>query len=175
MVNFEIWSRFSGYYTSVVVVLKRLGAPEPETPTFIAEKLERLQYALKSEEQWLELAYCEVTAREEWVRYFTATLQCAENGDWDTVIGYESRIPALPPRLPMRWTRKMPRAVRTSTSERVSWKRKRSASGAPPGVKRPASRRTETRDIDDRRERSRRQSRGWPWGNSVKVQFQNTN
>ena len=48
-VDFEIRSRFSGYYTSVVAVLRRLGAPEPETPTFIAEKLERLQDALKSE------------------------------------------------------------------------------------------------------------------------------
>ena len=49
--DFEIRSRFSGYYTSVVVVMWRLGAPEPETPTFIAEKLERLQDALKSKEK----------------------------------------------------------------------------------------------------------------------------
>ena len=63
--DFEIWSRFSGYYTSVVAVMRRLSAPEPETPTFIAEKLERLQDALKSEEKWLELARRELTAREE--------------------------------------------------------------------------------------------------------------
>ena len=65
LTDFEIWSRFSGYYTSIVAVMRRLGAPEPETPTFIAEKLERLQDALKSEERWLELARRELTAREE--------------------------------------------------------------------------------------------------------------
>ena len=102
------------------------------------EKLERLQDALKSEERWLESARRDVTAREERVRYFTVTLQCAENGDWDTVIGYQSRIRVLPPWPLTRLTRKIPRAVRTSTSERVSRKRKRSASHAPTGVKRPS-------------------------------------
>ena len=168
-VDFKFRSRFSGYYTSVVAVLRRLVAPEPETLTFIAGKLERLQDALKSEERWLESARREVTAREERVPYFTTTLQCAEDNDWDMVIGYESRILALPPRPPTCRARKIPRADRTSTLKRVSRKRKRSISRAPTGVKRPASRKTETKDdgVDDRRERSRRQSREWPRGNSV--------
>ena len=61
--EFEIRSRFAGYYTSVVTVMGRLGAPEPETPAFIAEKLERLLDALKSEEKWLELAGRKLTVR----------------------------------------------------------------------------------------------------------------
>ena len=48
--------------------------------------------------------------------------------------------------------RKVPRAVRTSTAERVSQKRKRSVSRAPSGVKRPALSRTETKGVKDRKE-----------------------
>ena len=68
--EFEIRSRFGGYYTSIIEIMGRLGAPEPETPAFIAEKIERLEDALKSEEKWLESACHELTTREERVRYF---------------------------------------------------------------------------------------------------------
>ena len=161
--------KLGGSETLVVAVMERLGAPEPETPAFIAEKIERLLDALKSEEKWLESAHHELTAREERVRYFETTLRVAKDSDWDAIIGYESRILALPPRPPMHRTRKLPRAVRTSTAERVSRKRERSASHAPPRVKRPASRRTGTRDVEERREpeRLRKQFRKWPRGNSV--------
>ena len=62
-----------------------------------------------------------------------------------------------------------PSPMTTYTSDRVSRKRKQSASCAPTGVKRPASGRTETGDINDRREteRSRRPQRDWPWRSLV--------
>ena len=127
----DLRSRFGGYYTTIAAVLVRLGAPEPAPPIFLLDKVERLQQALKTEEKWLESARREVTAREDRVKYFQTTLKQACAGEWDSVIGYESRVPALPPRPPTRRTRKVPRSVRTSTVERVSRKRKRMGSGLP--------------------------------------------
>ena len=75
----------------------------------------------------MESARRELALREEQVRYFETTLRLAKDGNWDAVIVHKSRIPALPPRPPTRRTRKLPSAVRTSTAERVSRKRKRSA------------------------------------------------
>ena len=95
-----IRTRFSGYYTTVATVLVRLRAPEPAAPVFLLDKVERLHQALKTEENWLESARCEVTAREDRVKYFQTTLKHACDGEWDSLIGLESRIPALPPRPP---------------------------------------------------------------------------
>ena len=131
----DIRSWFGGYFTTIAAVMGRLGVPEPETPPFLAEKIERLCDALKSMEKWLESARRELTARENRVKYFQTTLWLAKDRDWDAVVGYESQIPALPPQPPTRRTRKVPRAVRTSTAERVSWNRKRSISRTLSGVR----------------------------------------
>ena len=136
------------------------GAPAPIS---FLDKVERLQQAQKTEEKWLASASREVTAREDRVEYFQSTLEQACAGEWDSVFGYYFRIPSLPSRPPTCRIRKVPRSIRTSTADRVC-QRKRSASCAPIGVKRPASGRTETGDINDRREteHSRRPHRDWP-------------
>ena len=125
-------TKFSGYYTSTAAVLVRLGAPEPKHPIFFLDKIERLQQSLKMEEKRLAATRREVTAREDRIKYFRATLEQGCAGDWDAVIGYESRIPALPPQ-PTQRGKKVSRSVRTSTTNRVSRKRKLSASHAPTG------------------------------------------
>ena len=120
-----------------------------------------LRQALKSGEKWLESRNDREGGRGEVLPDHSEACLCWRMGLCDRL---RVQIPALPPRRPTRRTRKVPRSLRTSTAKRVSWKRKQSASCDPSGVKRPASCRTETRDVKDRKEqeRSRRQYREWP-------------
>ena len=107
----------------------------PSLPFFFLDKVEKVQKALEVEEKWLESACREVNGREVGIKYIRTTLD-------QVVIGFESRIPALPTRLPTRRMWKQPRLIRTNATDRDSRKRKRSSSCAPTGVKCPASTKT---------------------------------
>ena len=118
----------------------------------------------------MESARREIDVRELRTALFRTTLNQACSGNLDVLIGFETRVPALPPRPLTCRKRKQPRSTRTSGSDRrENRKQKRSSSRAPKGAKRSASR-TETGDVEDRSsrtERSRRPEREWPRSCSV--------
>ena len=162
-------SKFSGYFPSTSAVMVRLGAPEPKPPLFFLEKIEKVKKALEVEEKWLEAARCELKEREVRIDYLRTTLDQACSSDWDS-IGFKSRIPALPPQQPTRRIKEQPRLIWTNAANRDSRKWKWSSSHAPRGVKRPASSRMDTGDVEDRRETtelSRKPQREWPRSGSV--------
>ena len=101
-----------------------LGAPEPQPPLFFLEKIEKVKKALEVEEKWLEAACRQLNAREVRTDNLLTTLDQACAGDWDSVIRFKSRIPALPPRLPTCRTRTQPRLIQTNEADRDSGKQK---------------------------------------------------
>ena len=179
----EFRKKFGGLYTTIVAALERLGGPSMSTPEFLVEKVERIRVSLAEEEELLAIMEAEVAARKERVEVYRSALSSAECELWDDVIGFESRLPALPPRpsngRARRKTRPQPSSSAAPRGSGAT-KRKRSSSRAPvSGVKRPATGRTEAEDRrqeksrgEDRRsersrsanpsDRSRRPGRQWP-------------
>ena len=88
---------FLGHYHDVEAVLRRLGSVPINPPMFFLERIEKARADLDSEMKQLEIARQEVLAREEWTTFFQHILDQACTGDLEVLIGYNSRIPALPP------------------------------------------------------------------------------
>ena len=85
----------------------------------------------------------EADAREARVDVLRATLEKAENKDWEDLIGFETKLPPLPKRPVTKRARRVPIVPRPTTSG--AKKRKRSCSRPPvSGGQRPAVGRTNT-------------------------------
>ena len=91
--------KFGGLYVPVVAALERLGGSDRGTPAFIEEKLIKIRTDLKEEERLLTIMRAEVSAREARAEVLGSALDSADKRDWELVIGFESRLPRMPPRL----------------------------------------------------------------------------
>ena len=135
--------------------MERLGGSDFETPAFIEEKLAKLRATLKEEERLLSVMRAEVTAREARVEVLRSALESADKKDWELVIGFETRLPRLPPRPPVRRTRRKPKVEESSRDPERSRKRKRSSSCPPvSGGRRPAFGRAGAEDESQSRTRA---------------------
>ena len=65
---------------------------------FFLEKIQKAKQDLETEQRLLELARRKVSAREERATFLQDTLDRACKGDMEALIGFNSRIPALPSR-----------------------------------------------------------------------------
>ena len=107
--------------------------------------------------------------REERTAFLQRTLDQACSGDLEVLIGYNSRIPALPPRPARHRVKRQPLAAR-SDPDQSGRKRKQSLSCAPSagGAKWSAYGGPETSDVQEssRTDRSRNPQRAWPHSTS---------
>ena len=122
---------FLGHYHDVEGVMRRLGADPTPPPTLFLDKMKKVKEALELEQRLAELARYEVTAREEQVAFLQDTLDKSCTGDMEALIGYNSRIPALPSRPARKRAAKQVRKAQTA-ADRCGRKRKRSLSCALP-------------------------------------------
>ena len=118
-------SKFRGLYIPIVAAVERLGGSDFETPAFIEQKLAKIRSILKEEERLLSVMRAEVTAREARVEVLRSALESADKKDWELVIGFETRLPRLPPRPSVRRTRRKPKVDESSRDPEWSRKRKR--------------------------------------------------
>ena len=88
---------FLGHYHDVGTVLGRLGSAPIKPPFFFLERIEKAKGDLDAELKLLEVARREVAAREERTIFLQNVLDKACAGGLEVLIGYNSRIPALPP------------------------------------------------------------------------------
>ena len=124
---------FLGYYHTIEVVMVRLESTGINPPMFFLERIECVKQDLDAEEKLLEIARREVTAWEERSAFLPETLDQACSRELKVLVGYNTRIPALPPRPARRRTRRQPRAARPSRPDRrEARKGKQSSSPAPP-------------------------------------------
>ena len=125
--------------------LVRLGATDLPVPSFIQDKIAKARAALADEERLLGIMRREADAREVRVGVLRATLEKAENKDWEDLIGFETKLPPLPKRPVTKRARRVPLVPRPTTSG--AKKRKRSSSRPPvSGGQRPAFGRTNAAD-----------------------------
>ena len=101
--------KFGGLYVPMVAELERLGGSDRGFPAFIEEKLVKIRAALKEEERLLSIMRAEVTAREARAEVLHSALESADKREWESVIGFESRLSRLPPRPPVRQARRKPK------------------------------------------------------------------
>ena len=78
--------KFGGLYASVTSALLRLGATDLPVPSFIQDKIARARAVLADEERLLDIMRREADAREARVGVLRATLEKAENKDWEDLI-----------------------------------------------------------------------------------------
>ena len=116
-----------GWGNDVEAVLRRLGSVPIKAPLFFLERIEKAHADLDSEVKLLEVARREVAAMEEQTVFLQNVLDQACAGDLEALIGYNSRIPALPPRPARRHITRQPQAARANP-DRSGRKRKRSLS-----------------------------------------------
>ena len=137
----------------------RLGTLKHEILMFFLEKIDKVRRALE-EERWLTAIRLEVEARERSTYTPPWTRDAMRTGtrSLDSSPGFEtSDMPSKEQAVPI-------------PDQDKCQKRKRFASRAPKGVKRPASGRTETVDVEEKRElveQSRRPTREWVRSGSV--------
>ena len=98
-------SKFGVFFIPIVAAVERLGGSDFDTPAFIEEKLAKIREALKEEERLLNIMRAEVIAREARAAVLRSAQEYADNKDWEPVIGFETRLPRLPPRPSVRRTR----------------------------------------------------------------------
>ena len=152
--------------------MTRLGSMGISPPMFFLERIERVKQDLDAEEKLLEIAQSEVLARKKRTAFLRNILDQACSRELEVLIGYNTRIPALPSQPARRRTRRQPRAARPSGPDRKEARKcKRSSSRAPPagGVESSAYGRTETTNTAEssRTERSRKPQRVWPRSSSI--------
>ena len=88
---------FRGLFVSITNTLERLRVKNFPTPSFIQEKIIKARAALKAEETLLGIMRAEVAAREARVDMLRSTLECAENKEWNPLLGFKTRIPPSSP------------------------------------------------------------------------------
>ena len=101
-------------------------ARETQPPLLFLERIQKVKEELEAEERLLESARKEVTAREVQKSFLQSVLDQACLGEFEPLIGYNTRIPALPYRNSTWRTRRPAQAGGHCRREAV--KRKRSAS-----------------------------------------------
>ena len=101
-------SKIGGLYISITAALERLGAKNIAIPTLIQEKIVKARDALKDKERLIGIMRAEVAAREARVEVLRSTLECAENKEWEPLIGFETRLLRLPPRPGFKRARRKP-------------------------------------------------------------------
>ena len=101
--------KFGGLYVPMIAALERLGGSDRGTPAFIEEKLIKIRTALKEEERLLNIMRAKVSAREARAEVLRSALDSEDKRDWESVIWFESWLPHLPPRPPVRRARRKPK------------------------------------------------------------------
>ena len=81
-----------------------------DLPGFMREKVNQVHAMLADERSVLEIMGAEVAAREARVRALEDVAASVENEDWESVYGFQTRIPPLPPRPGLRRARRKPSA-----------------------------------------------------------------
>ena len=146
-------------------MLRRLGSAPINPPMFFLERIQKARANLDSEMKLLEIDRQEVVAIEERTTFLQHILDQACTGDLEVLIGYNSRIPALPPWPARRRITRQPRAAK-SNPDRSGRKRKRSLSPTLPAgsAKRSAYGGPETSDARESSQvdRSRKSQQTWP-------------
>ena len=93
--------------------MRRLGSEPAFPPMFFLEKIQKAKQDLETEQRLLEVAKCEVSAREERITFLQDVLDKACKGDMEVLISFNSRIPALPSRPARKHVTRQPRAAWT--------------------------------------------------------------
>ena len=144
--------------------MRRLGSEPVLPPIFFLEKIEKVKQNLEVEQTLLENIKREAVAREERTNFPQNILDQACSGDLEVLIGFNNRIPALPPRPARKRFTRQSHAAPTDPY-RSGRKRKRSLSRAPPkGSARSAYGGPETSGLPESSgvDRSRRIQQRWP-------------